>query len=60
MGSDNVIKMVPGLFGPNGPRVMSHVEQEQDHVSGHVTIILWRRKEQIAQDLTMTLRWLMV
>ena len=30
--------MAPGLIGPNGLRVMSHVEQEQGHVSGHVTI----------------------
>ena len=59
-GSYNDIKMAPGLIGPNGLRVMSHVEQEQGHMSGHVTIILRQIKKQTAQDLTMTLRWLLV
>ena len=44
--SDNDIKMVPGLIVPNGPHVMSHVEQKQSHVSGHVTIILQLMIEQ--------------
>ena len=48
--------MEPGLNGPRGPHVTSHVESEQRHVQGHVTILLPRMAGQIARDL-QTKQW---